>query len=59
MEATIKSEKETTNRKEKKGKPKWGSRILNFLMMGGFMLVLLSYLCNLFHDQHSNRVFAR
>lgn len=35
MEATIKEEKETTITEEKKGKRKWVSRILNFLMYGG------------------------
>jgi hypothetical protein len=35
MEATIKEEKETTVREEKKGKRKWLNRFLNFLMYGG------------------------
>lgn len=42
MEAANKEEKETTTREGKKGWAKWGSRILNFLVMGGFILVLVA-----------------
>jgi hypothetical protein len=38
MEATIKEIQE-----EKKGKSKWPSRIINFLAMGGFILVLVAF----------------
>lgn len=41
MEAAIKEEKETTIREEKKGKRKWLSRFLNFLMYGGWLLVVV------------------
>ena len=41
MEATIKEEKETTVREEKKGKRKWLSRFLNFLMYGGWLLIVV------------------
>jgi|GEM_PF-5241044 len=33
-------QRETPVTEEKKGKRKWGSRIVNFLAMGGFMLVI-------------------
>jgi hypothetical protein len=41
METANKEEKETTTREGKKGWAKWGSRIFNFLAMGGFLLVLV------------------
>lgn len=41
MEATIKEQKETTVKEEKKGKRKWLSRVLNFLMYGGWILVIV------------------
>ena len=41
METLIKSEEETTIKEEKKGKRKWTSRILHFLMYGGWLLVLI------------------
>jgi len=41
MEATIKEKEETTNKEGKKGKRKWISRILNFLMYGGWLLLLV------------------
>jgi hypothetical protein len=40
MEAAIKETEETTIKEEKKGKRKWISRILNFLMYGGWLLVV-------------------
>jgi len=40
MEATIKEEKGNMAGEGKKKKRKWGSLILNFLMYGGWMLVL-------------------
>jgi len=42
MEAAKKEEKENASGEGKKGWAKWGSRILNFLVMGGFILVLLA-----------------
>ena len=33
-------QRETPVTEEKKGKQKWGSRIVNFLAYGGFMLVI-------------------
>ena len=42
MEAASKETKETTTREVKKGWAKWGSRIWNFLTMGGFLLVLVA-----------------
>jgi hypothetical protein len=41
MEAAIKETKETSTKEVKTGWAKWGSRFLNFLMMGGFLLVLV------------------
>jgi multisubunit Na+/H+ antiporter MnhB subunit len=41
MEATIKEEKETTVREEKKGKRKWLNRFLNFLIYGGWLLIVV------------------
>ena len=41
MEATIKEQKETTVKEEKKGKRKWLGRVLNFLMYGGWLLVIV------------------
>jgi len=40
METAIKEKEEATIREEKKGKRKWGSMILNFLMYGGWLLVV-------------------
>jgi hypothetical protein len=40
MERPTKDQRETPVTEEKKGKRKWGSRIFNFLAMGGFMLVI-------------------
>ena len=40
MEVGIEEKKETTIREEKKGKGKWGSLILNFLIYGGWLLVV-------------------
>ena len=42
METANKEEKETTTREGKKGWAKWGSRILNFFAMGGFLLVVVA-----------------
>ena len=41
MEATVKEKKETTHKEEKKGKRKWIGRFLNFLMYGGWLLLLV------------------
>ena len=41
MEATVKEKEETTVQEEKKGKGTWG-HIINFLAMGGFILVLVA-----------------
>jgi len=41
MEAAKKEEKENASGEGKKGWAKWGSRIYNFLAMGGFLLVIL------------------
>ena len=41
MEATIKEQKETTIKEEEKGKRKWSSRLLTFLMYGGWLLVVV------------------
>jgi hypothetical protein len=41
MEATIKEEKETTVRDEKIGKRKWLNRFLNFLIYGGWLLIVV------------------
>ena len=38
METTIKEQKETAVKEEKKGKRKWLNRFLNFLMYGGWLL---------------------
>ncbi len=40
MEAATK-EKEATTREEKKGKRKWLSRFFNFLMYGGWLLIVV------------------
>lgn len=40
METPTKDKRETPVTEEKKGKRKWLSRIGNFMMMGGFILVL-------------------
>jgi hypothetical protein len=40
METAVKEQKETTIKDERKGKRKWGSLILNFLMYGGWLLVI-------------------
>jgi uncharacterized membrane protein YccF (DUF307 family) len=40
LEAEIKEKEETTIKEEKKGNRKWISRILNFLMYGGWLLVI-------------------
>jgi hypothetical protein len=40
METAVKEQKEATIGKERKGKRKWGSLILNFLMYGGWLLVI-------------------
>lgn len=39
MEGAIKEKEETTIKEEKKGKRKWASGILKFLMYGGWLLV--------------------
>jgi hypothetical protein len=44
METTIKEQKETAIKEEKKGKRKWLNRFLNFLMYGGWILVLVAIL---------------
>jgi hypothetical protein len=41
MEATIKEEKETTVRDEKIGKRKWLNRFFNFLIYGGWLLIVV------------------
>jgi len=41
MEASVKAEKETVVQEEKKGKRKWLTRFLNFLMYGGWLLVVI------------------
>ena len=41
MEAAIKEKEETTLKEEKKGKRKWLGRVLNFLMYGGWLLILI------------------
>jgi len=41
METTIKEEKEITIKEEKSGKRKWLSRFVNFLMYGGWLLIVL------------------
>ncbi len=41
MEKTIKEQKENTVKEEKKGKRKWLSHFLNFLMYGGWLLVIV------------------
>jgi len=40
METTIKEKEEAIIKEEKKGKRKWLSRFLNFLMYGGWLLVI-------------------
>jgi hypothetical protein len=42
METTIKEQKETAIKEEKKGKRKWLNLFLNFLMYGGWILVLVA-----------------
>jgi len=41
MEATAREEKETTVRDEKIGKRKWLNRFLNFLIYGGWLLIVV------------------
>jgi hypothetical protein len=41
METSIKEEKETTVKKEKKGIRKWFSGFLKFLMYGGWLLLII------------------
>jgi len=41
METPIKEEMGSTNKEGKKRKRKWGSMVLNFLMYGGWMLVVI------------------
>jgi len=41
MEGGMKEEKETTIRGDKKGNRKWLSRFLNFLMYGGWLLIVV------------------
>jgi len=41
MEASIKEEKETAVREEKRGMRKWLSRFLKFLAYGGWILLLI------------------
>jgi len=41
MEASSEEKKETTTKEVKRGWAKWGSRIYNFLIMGGFLVVLV------------------
>ncbi len=41
MEAVIKEKEETTIKEEKKGKRKWLRGFLNFLMYGGWLLVVV------------------
>ena len=41
MEASIKEGKETTIREGKNGKRKWLNRFLNFLMYGGWLLIVV------------------
>ena len=41
MEATIRGEKETTVRDEKIGKRKWLNRFFNFLIYGGWLLIVV------------------
>jgi hypothetical protein len=41
MEATISDKKENTTREGKKGWQKWGPRFINFLVMGGWVLVAI------------------
>jgi hypothetical protein len=40
METAIKEKEKTIITEEKKGKRKWAGRILNFLMFGGWLLVV-------------------
>ena len=40
MEAANKEKEETTIKEEKKGKRKWVSHFFNFLMYGGWLLVV-------------------
>ncbi len=40
MEAAVEEAKGTTVRDEKKGKRKWLSRIVNFMIYGGWILVI-------------------
>ena len=40
IETEVKEQKETTIKEERKGKRKWVGRILNFLMYGGWLLVV-------------------
>jgi len=40
METAIKEKEETTIKEEKKGKRKWLSWFLNFLMYGGWLLLV-------------------
>ena len=44
MEAAKKEEKENASGEGKKGWAKWGSRILNFFAMGGFLLVAVAFI---------------
>jgi len=41
METAIKEKGKTSTTEGKKGKPKWLRRILNFLMYGGWLLVVV------------------
>ncbi len=41
MEATIREEEETMMKEGEKGKRKWSSRLLTFLMYGGWLLVFV------------------
>lgn|GEM_PF-1419391 len=44
METTVSQEgKETVVQEEKKGKRKWLNRFLHFLMMGGWLLIVLLF----------------
>jgi hypothetical protein len=41
METAIKEEREGAVQEEKKGKRKWGKFIFNFLIYGGWLLVIV------------------
>jgi hypothetical protein len=52
METAIEEKEETAVKEGKKGKRKWGSLILNFLMYGGWMLVVSTILRNCYPYLH-------